>query len=243
MIEKYKINGNLPEICRINANAAKDVNNLEAYAFWDILPNLLNIENIENIDSPKSPLKISENKILAYEDFHEKINIKFEIAEKNENIFPKISDKNFNSLSSNNKSPKFEEIKNKDLNNGLIIETKKLVQIKNSDLQNTNQKLANFNKLSNKSSILKISENDIENQKISKINEKIPEIDELLAKTLREQIQHFADNNDIVTATILAILLWDKIGLEFDKFKHFVFEYKGIFLRINVTKNKNYWKN
>jgi hypothetical protein len=53
------------------------------------------------------------------------------------------------------------------------------------------------------------------------------EIDEITRKMLEDQIQYFADKNDLATATIMALLIWNKIRLPQKKIYQLAIEYKG----------------
>eukprot|EP00826_Nyctotherus_ovalis_P049165 TRINITY_DN5890_c0_g1_i4.p1 TRINITY_DN5890_c0_g1~~TRINITY_DN5890_c0_g1_i4.p1 ORF type:complete len:219 (+),score=15.40 TRINITY_DN5890_c0_g1_i4:380-1036(+) len=53
-------------------------------------------------------------------------------------------------------------------------------------------------------------------------------IDAVILEVLHDQIQYFADKNEIVTAATLAVILWKHINLPREKFLRLITEYKGM---------------
>ena len=210
LIKEYKIQGmNFNDLCNHNKLAARKANNEEAAGIWEILPNLIEIDH-----------KYTQTKIIK------ESSIKKEESNEAKNIIMRFCNE---AVEYNETYPKDNKVKMGIP--GLIIETYDKKDI-NKKCEKKD-KILLLKRLSNE-----IIDNKRDDIKIDKHFESIPVIkdkpiinplDEMTYKMLQDQIQYFVDKNDIVTAAVLSIVLWEKIRLPKTKLYRLTIEYKGNF--------------
>jgi len=205
LIKGYKITGSdFSELCKHNQLIAFKASNRDAVRLWEALPNMLSLGQLSNNENTVYKSAMKQEKHL-----------------KEQNIIMKFKEPNLNK----------EEVKctvHTEMINKLVIRInkKQIIPQMNENLQAQSLKLK---KLSDENCLKKKLQLAPEMRSFisSKNDQEVQTIDTIVLNRLKDQIQYLADNNDIVTAAVLSLILWNKIEDAHIKLLKFIIQYKG----------------
>ncbi len=224
LINKYKTYGlPLDELCSHNATVAREANYTEAAALWEMLPSvILANEPRSGGSSPKERLLPPESAAmmasadlrlateLAESPGEQKVGGSAVFAEaKSERVSPHAA---HSAAEDATKKPEeqHEVIKLRTSCSPLSKNSRRESMLRRWGIDQTRLREIRQPARGN-----------------SEADRAAQQVDEISCRMLRDQIQYFADRNDIVTATVLAVIVWERVGLPVEALNQLATEYKG----------------